>query len=120
MILLISLLLFIFDGSDIRTRHVLYDNIEHNIVLDKNGDERFRQFVFWKDGCTQGYILVRQTEFIDGPIKSGNYYIIMAKYKNIYYFLKSKTLTKSTTSYDIELQDLKLTEKKRKYNVRQW
>ena len=120
MIFLLLLSLFFFDQSDRFKKTVDYDTIEYNIVLGKQKEIRFKQFVFWRDGCSQGYTTPKQEEFIDGPVKSGDYYIVMVKYKGVHYFLRSKTFVRTLTNYDVELQDLKDNEKARKYNVRHW
>ena len=119
-LLILSIFFFIFDSSNKMERTVEYDTIEYNIVIDEHKKVKFKQFVFWKDGCSQGYTIQKQEEFVDGPIKSGPYHVIIVKYKGIYYFLKSKTMIKSVTNYDVELKDLKETDRTRKYNVRWW
>lgn len=120
MILFLSFILFLFDCQSHNIKHVEYEHIELNIVLGKTNKEMFRQFVFWKDSCSQGYSIVGQSDFIDGPIKIGDYYVIIVQHKKKYYYLKSKNFTSSKTNYDIETYDLKRINKTRKYNVRLW
>lgn len=117
---LLLLLCLLWNDSTNNRHSVYYDNIELNIVLDKNKQERFRQFIFWKDGLSQGYVTLKQEEFIDGPIKQGDYYVVTVRHKKIYYLLKSKTLHKTITNYDVEVHDLRTQKKLRLYNVRQW
>ena len=117
-ILILSLLFFDNQSTEMQT--VIYDRIELNTFLKENKEIVFKQFVFWKDGYSQGYVIITKPDFICGPVKYGPYHEVIVKHKNIYYRLKSKNLTFSETQYDVETQDLKMFKRNRPYNVRLW
>jgi len=98
---------------------VQYDNIEFNIVLNKSGKIKFKQFVFWKDSCSQGYVIIGKMDFVDFFKTKDGYKVIIVNRRR-YYSLESKTMTHSITDYDVELDDLKHNRKLRMYNVRLW
>lgn len=118
-LLIFNIVFFICDSSLLDIQRVQYDNIELNIVLNRRGKIRFKQFIFWKDSCSQGYVIIGKLDFIDFiTVKNGHKVIINSKHK--YYSLESKKITYSVTDYDVETNDLKNNKKIRMYNVRTW